>query len=124
MENPPPNPAPWSEIDDPSGRTERAILDMYNYFDTGKDMLDKVLRDASQVAAMDEIRRQKWVPMLESMIDIIAEAWDSGTTARLRASLRVVLDFFTWQILSDSGLSNTEAAKLAAAWIEASAVAE
>jgi hypothetical protein len=42
-----------------------------------------------------------------------------GAEVELRAGLRVALNFFTWQTLAASGLSNDEAARLAAMWVAA-----
>lgn len=129
MENPPPDHTAWLEISDPVHRTNRALLDMYQYYEVGQEMLGKVLRDAPLVPAMDEIRRQKWQPMLEGMVEIIVSGWKSGhnrvqiskqAMKALRASLMVALDFFTWQTLTESGLSTKEAARLASSWVESS----
>jgi len=139
VENPPPDPGSWAETQNPADRTERALREIYRYYGQGRKMLENVLRDAAVVPAMDEIRRRKWVPFLENIVEQLAEGWesyrsgqsksgsaDSGsvltaeTKERLRASLRVALDFFNWKILTDSGLSNDAAAKLAAGWVKAS----
>jgi AcrR family transcriptional regulator len=133
-ENPPPDDAAWAEIRDPARRTETALAAMYDYYEHGQDMLENVLRDAPLVPALDEINRRKWWPMVEGLVEMLAQGWDEdaggGTDAQrtpghrgrggeLRASLRVALDFFTWQTLSRSGLSNERAALLAAAWVAA-----
>jgi AcrR family transcriptional regulator len=145
-ENPPPEPGNWLQIQDPVHRVRRALLDMYCYYAKGRKMLGKVLRDAAVVPAMDEIRRQKWLPLMEGIIDLLLEGWSrsidlpvaspgkdgedrpkkrdnrEGLPRReLRSSLTVALDFFTWQTLAESGLSVSEAAKLATAWVEAAA---
>jgi AcrR family transcriptional regulator len=141
-ENPPPDPAPFEEIMDPGRRAEAALKAMYEYYDRGREMLENVLRDTPLVPALEEILRLKWWPMLEGIVDMLAEGWSSseverramdasgvedsqvrptrcGVDLELRASLRVALDFFTWQTLAASGLSNEKAARLAAAWVEA-----
>ena len=128
-ENPPPNPAVWAEIGDPSRRVVAALKAMYEYYHSGREMLNNVLRDTELVPALKEIIQLKWSPMLEGIVGLLAEGSNSPeiesltTDSReleLRASLRVALDFFTWQKLSESGLSNKKAAKLAAMWVEAS----
>lgn len=128
LENPPPDATPWAEIADPKRRTESALDDMYNYFDQGKDMLEKVLRDAPLVPALAEINSRKLQPMLEHVVELLATGWENAgsptdhtqddVSAPIRAILRVALDFFTWQTLTRSGLSNNEAARLVAAWID------
>lgn len=117
-ENPPPDPAPWAEIPDPSHRVETALLRMYEYYDRGQDMLDKVLRDAHLVPALKNILEQKWEPLLEGITTILAEGATSSLNRELRATLLVALNFFTWKTLSAAGLSNEKAAKLAVSWIK------
>lgn len=143
-ENPPPDQKVWLQIQDPGTRTRFALQEMYEYYDRGRDMLGKVLRDAAVVPAMDEIRRTKWVPHLEGIVDILVVGWSAPakqtakshlselvddnmsaadgrhtTEKEIRACLRVVLDFFTWQTLAESGLTSVDAATLAARWVGA-----
>lgn len=137
-EHPPPDPGAWLEIPDPTRRVESALAAMYDYFERGRDMLENVLRDAPLVPALDKINRRKWWPLIEGLVDMLAQGWDVSTDAggapgteggdggpshpdELRASLRVALDFFTWQTLSGTGLSNEGAARLVAGWVGASA---
>jgi hypothetical protein len=89
---------------------------MYEYYDRGKDMLEKVLRDAMLVPALEEILQQKWWPMMEGIVETLAPA--AAGADELRATLRVTLDFFTWRMLAGSGQSNRDAARLATAWVE------
>ncbi len=137
-ENPPPNPAEWAAISDPAQRTRVALEAMYKYYDHGQEMLENVFRDTPQVPALQEILRLKWWPLIEMMIEMLSpkrsgSPSDAGTSAgavegdqsispdenlETRASLRVALDFFTWQTLTASGLSSQKAAQLAAGWIE------
>jgi hypothetical protein len=91
---------------------------MYGYYDRGQAMLENVLRDATLVPALKEVLHQKWVPMIEGIVEILAQGWGSSEL-ELRASLTVALDFFTWKTLATSGLSNKQAARLATAWVEA-----
>jgi AcrR family transcriptional regulator len=138
-ENPPPDPTEWASISEPAERIRVALEDMYGYYSRGREMLENVLRDTPQVPALQEILNAKWWPMLEMMVAILARGWstpqsNSGVrtevsgqesvesnddNSELRASLRVAVDFFTWQTLSDSGLSDQDAAGLVAKWIEA-----
>ena len=141
-ENPPPDPAPWAEIPDPARRAETALAAMYGYYDRGREMLENVLRDAPLVTALAEILQQKWSPLMEGIVEILAAGWSTheaggraadagsvenaearptgqGGEVELRASLQVALNFYTWQTLSASGLSNDAAARLAAAWVKA-----
>jgi AcrR family transcriptional regulator len=134
-ENPPPDPAAWLDISDPDHRVETALAAMYAYYEQGQDMLENVLRDAPLVPALDQINRRKWWPMIDHLVDVLDRGWDAspdgggsrdaakarerGDGAARRAILRVVLDFFSWQTMARSGLSNDEAARTAAAWVRA-----
>ena len=124
-EHPPPDPTPWLEIEDPNRRVETALVQTYRYFESGEGMLAKVLRDAPLVPALEEISRQKWLPMLERMTDVLAAGWPvkaaSSRMTGIRASLRVALDFSTWQILIATGMTTEKAAQLAASWVRVGA---
>ena len=120
-ENPPPDPTVWMAISDPAKRVKIALEAMYEYYGSGKEMLEKVLRDTPQVPALQEILHQKWRPLLEKMVEILVHGWDNSerdANLKRRATLRVALNFFTWQTLAVSGLSNREAAHLVATWIQ------
>ena len=121
--NPPPDPAPWAEIADPGRRTVTALTQMYAYYESGQAMLEKVLRDAALVPALKEIIAQKWLPLMEGIVEILAAPPASDGDTRVRATLRVALNFFTWQTLASSGLSSRAAARLTAAWVDASRAA-
>ena len=122
-DNPPPDPGHgWRSRSRQSDR-RGAGSHFTHTTTTGKEMLEKVLRDGPLVPALDEILRQKWWPMMEGIVDILAQGWENAgpdtntTNVALRASLNVALDFFTWKTLTSSGLSSEGAARLAAAWI-------
>lgn len=123
-ENPPPDPTPWTKIADPASRTETALAAMYNYYDHGRDMLEKVLRDAPLVPALGDIMEEKWWPLMEGIVEILARSKAQvkpvapGVPLELIASLRVALGFSTWKSFADSGLSNDDAARLSAAWVD------
>jgi AcrR family transcriptional regulator len=114
--NPPPDPASWAEITDPNRRAVTALSAMYAYYDRSQEMLEKVLRDAALVPALEEILQRKWWPLMEGIVGILVQL--SEASEALRATSRVALDFFTWRSLIASGLSNDEAARLAAAWMK------
>ena len=120
-ENPPPDPSAWAAVVDPLKRARLALESMYRYYAQGQGMLEKVLRDAPVVPAMDEIRREKWQPLLDSVIDLLMHAFDPAQrTAALQVSLALAFDFFTWQRLAAAELAPKAAASLAVRWIDAS----
>ncbi len=119
VENPPPDPRKWVEIVDPIERAKRSLAELYDYYDRSQAMLSKVLRDVPLVPALEEIVTRKWQPFMQEMIDaLMARRYAPGPT--VRASMLVALDYFTWERLTHAGLSNAEASKLAAIWINAS----
>lgn len=129
-ENPPPVPSDWARIADPRVRVQSALEALYEYYDRGRDMLRNVLRDTPLVPAVEQIMKLKWWPLLDRMVEILAQDLPAAaptnaeagagriTPAGRQATLRVVLDFFTWQTFSACGLSNREATNLAVAWLE------
>lgn len=131
-ENPPPDISPWAEIGDPRTRALVAFEAMYDYYYRGREMLGRVLRDASLVPALEDLLQQKWWPLIDAIIGILAEGWASPGEAgqmeqmseargeiQRRATLGVALEFGTWQKLAASRLSNEEAARLAVEWVAA-----
>lgn len=141
-DNPPPDPTAWSSMPDPVSRTKTAFQEMYSYYERGHEMLEKVLRDAPLVPALEEILQAKWQPLMEMMVDVLVTAWrtpggseagsvrassaksrppksESVRELKRRAILRIGLDFFTWQKVADVGLSSDDAADLMVSWIEA-----
>lgn len=144
-EHPPPDPGAWMEIEDPGRRAETVLAAMYDYYESGQDMLENVLRDAPLLPALEEINRRKWWPMIDGLVELLSTGWLASATRtqarydgtrrepkddqtetdiprlHLDATIRVALDFFTWKTLSTTGLSNQQAARIAADWIRASA---
>jgi AcrR family transcriptional regulator len=110
QQNPPPDPAPWREIEDPAARLTLALGELYSYYRRSADMLANVLRDAAIVPALAKINAQKWWPYVDTVLDALVNKDD---TAERRAALRLVIDFWTWKKLSDSGMDDTAAARLA-----------
>jgi len=118
--NPPPDITRWSLIVDPSERTASALREMYDYYRRNERMLGNVLRDAPLIPALGSIMEQKWLPIIEQMVDLLAEGGTRQTPAHAFrcATLRVFLDFSTWQTLARSGLDDEDAARLAARLVD------
>lgn len=110
QQNPPPDPAPWKEIEDPAARIAFALSELYSYYHRNADMLANVLRDAAIVSALAEINEEKWWPYVDAVLDALVEEDDS---ADRRTAMRLVLDFWTWKKLSDSGLDDSSSVRLA-----------
>lgn len=112
--NPPPDIGRWRAIEDPDERLDVALGELYAYYRRTAGMLDKLLRDASMVAVVDEL--------MDALRALIAEAGDclmqgrglrGKVRDRTRAAIGHALAFRTWQDLTGAqGLDDEAAAGL------------
>jgi len=116
--NPFPDPAPWATIDDPSERLIRALKEMYEWYGLKEDMLGKVFRDLPIVPALQKVMGGLWSTYVEELVRTLGHGWPARR-AELEAALRLAVDFNTWRILTESGLSHDRAAELAARMVRA-----
>jgi AcrR family transcriptional regulator len=118
--NPRPDPGNWRAIRDPQQRLERALDELYAYYERTEPMFSNVLRDAELV----DFARDAVAPLHASLEDA-AEILIVGRRVRgrrrqlLRGALRHALAFSTWQSLSTNDIGRSDAAKLAIALVEA-----
>src|SRR5215210_2417442 len=123
--NPWPDLSSWRAIRDPQERLERALDELYAYYERTEPMFSNVLRDAELV----ESARDAMVP-LHSYLDEAAEILTAGRPARgrrrelLGAALRHALAFPTWHSLTTNGIGRSEAARLVTALVEAAGAAQ
>ncbi|MGD8289123.1 MAG: TetR/AcrR family transcriptional regulator [Gemmatimonadota bacterium] len=109
-EHPYPDPEGWAVVTDPTERLELALVELYRWFDRGRDMLANTLRDAPLVPALGELMDDWWGGYMDRVVSVLSEGWPDDPV--LRVALRVVVDFNTWRLLSASGLENDAAARL------------
>ena len=120
--NPWPDLGDWRAIRDPRERLERALDELYAYYERTEPMFSNVLRDAEVV----DFARDAVTP-LANYLDEAAEVLLAGRQARGRrrqlvnGALRHALAFSTWRSLSTNGIGRPEAAKLTTALVEAAA---
>jgi AcrR family transcriptional regulator len=119
---------PWPDLDgwrttaDPVARLERALDELYAYYERTAPMYGNVLRDAELVDFAADA-----VAPLESYLDVAAEALLTGYGARggrrviLRNALRHAVSFSTWRSLTANGIARPEAIRLIAALVGAAA---
>jgi AcrR family transcriptional regulator len=118
--NPWPELGNWRAIRDPQQRLERALDELYAYYEATEPMLTNVLRDAELV----DFARDAVAP-LHAYLEEAAEILTTGRRARgrrrqlLRAALRHALAFSTWRSLSANGIGRSDTAQLMTALIEA-----
>jgi AcrR family transcriptional regulator len=121
--NPWPELGEWRAIRDPQQRLERALDELYAYYERTEPMFSRVLRDAEVV----DFARDAVAP-LQTYLDEAAEVLAAGRRVRgrrrelLRRALRHALDFSTWRSLSANGVGRSDAARLSTALVEAAAV--
>jgi AcrR family transcriptional regulator len=118
--NPRPDLDNWRAIRDPQHRLERALDELYAYYERTEPMFSNVLRDAELV----DFARDAMAP-LHAYLEEAAEILIAGRQVRgrrrqlLRGALHHALAFSTWQSLSSNGIGRSDAAKLATALVEA-----
>lgn len=120
--NPLPDPERWASIEDPEERLDVALGELYAWYGQTEDMMGKVLRDAPIVPALGELMEERWFALVGSMVDVLAggRATRGKRAKRLRAAIRLAVDFWTWRNLTThGGLSETEAAAVAARAVRA-----
>ena len=128
-QNPFPDPESWLRHQDPALRLERALEELYRWYDQKQDMLGKVLRDAPLLPSLRELMEGHWEEgYMEAVVDALSRGWSGGRErregeedewgAQLRASLRVSADFHTWRTLTDCGMDSAAAAQLAARMVQ------
>ena len=120
--NPRPDLANWRAIRDPQQRLERALDELYAYYERTEPMFSNVLRDAELM----DLARDAMAPLHE-YLEEAAEILIAGRQARgrrrqlVRGALGHALDFSTWRSLSTNGIGRSDAAKLITELVEAAA---
>ena len=116
--HPPPQPASWADIEHPDERSYAALLAFYRYYHRTENMWRAVYRDADQVAAV-QAPLGRFEAYLDQVTDDLVQAWHSTQAARkpLKATLRHVLGFTTWQSLKNAKLKDKQIADLVQGWL-------
>jgi len=114
--NPPPDPSRWASVDGPAERLERALDDLYAYYERTERMLENNTRDVALVPALR--------PSMDAFLayfDAAAEVLMEGrrlrgrARARARAAIGHALAFETWRsLVRRQGLRRREAVALMA----------
>ena len=110
--NPWPDLDAWRAIRDPQQRLERALDELYAYYERTEPMFSNVLRDAELV----DFARDAVAP-LHAYLDEAAEILTAGRPVRGRrrqllvGALRHALAFSTWHSLTTNGIARADAAQ-------------
>jgi len=105
-------------------RLERALDELYAYYERTEPMFSNVLRDAELV----DLARDAVAP-LNAYLEEAAEVLTAGRRARggrrklVEAALRHALAFSTWRSLTGTGIARADAVKLMTALVERAAAA-
>jgi AcrR family transcriptional regulator len=119
-----PDLAGWRTIRDPQQRLDRALDELYAYYERTEPMYSNVLRDAE----LDDFARDAVAP-LHAYLEEAAEILAAGRQVRgrrrqlLGGALRHALAFSTWRSLSTNGIGRPDAAQLMTALVERAATA-
>lgn len=112
----------WRAIRDPGERLERALDEVYAYYERTAPMFTNVLRDAEVV----DFAREAIAP-LNDYLDEAVEVLAAGRGARgrrrelLRGALRHALSFSTWHSLSANGVARADGVRLSAGLVQTAA---
>jgi AcrR family transcriptional regulator len=122
--NPLPDPATWEAIADPAVRVEAALDALYGWYERAEPMLSAVLRDIDAMPMIAELQAGR-LAYLAAVEDGLASDWGAGgaTAPRLRATIGLALDFFTWRTLHERGLGRADAVAVMVAAVRAAAAA-
>jgi AcrR family transcriptional regulator len=120
--NPWPDLGSWRAIPEPRQRLERALDELYAYYERTEPMFNNVLRDAELV----DFARDAVAPLhayLAEAAEILAISRPVRGRRRhlLAGALRHALAFSTWHSLTSSGITRANAAMLVTALVEAAA---
>jgi AcrR family transcriptional regulator len=120
--NPWPDLGSWRAIRDPQQRLERALDELYAYYERTEPMFSNVLRDTELV----DFARDAVAP-LHAYLEEAAEILAIGRPVRgrrrqlLEGALRHALAFPSWHSLTTNGITRPDAAKLITALVDAAA---
>lgn len=123
-ENPFPDPTDWLRHEDPEVRLRRALAELYEWYDQKQGMLGKVLRDTPLLPSLREYMDDLWGGFMDAAVEALARGWSGAEMEvdALRGALRLAVDFHTWRVLTDSGMTSEAAAELAARMVAAAPI--
>ncbi len=119
--NPTPSPDAWVEIEDPSQRLQRALAELYQWYEHNQRMLDNVFRDAPLVSALrppvEGFQRQLSVMHATLMR---GRPQRGRRRARVGAAVGLAIGFGAWSsLVRENGLDSAQAVDLMAAMVAA-----
>ena len=111
-EHPPPDPGAALGIADPLERTRRALAELYGWYRETEPMTGNVQRDRRLLPDLDLVLAETSDRQLDGLADELARGFAANAKARrrIRAIIRLALEFSTWKRLTADGLSDRDAA--------------
>jgi len=119
--HPGPDPAAWARIEPPAARLRTLVVAVYRWYRETEPMTANILRDADLVPAMRDVLDGglfMWLAAVRATLEA-PFATPVGVSERVRAAIRLAVDFHAWRALAPLG--DSEAADLAARLVEAAA---
>jgi AcrR family transcriptional regulator len=114
--HPPPDPTAWATIADPEARLRHGLGAVYAYWADNAAMAANVLRDVPVLGHLGVGRRL--LGLQRDATQVLASGWSADRQQpALAATIRVAVDFHTWQrLVGEQGLSQQAAVELAVSW--------
>jgi AcrR family transcriptional regulator len=121
--HPPPELDSVFALEDPAERARVGLVRLYAFYRETEPMFGKLFSDRASVPELDRFMQQDVDPMPAALADGLAAgfALRGRRAERLKALIRLAVDFWTWRRLSRDGLDDEAAADLMAAAIAAQA---
>lgn len=116
--HPPPDPAVWQDIEDPSERARAALGAIYSYYQSTAGMYARVVPDEERVPAVRELMERSRAEYFGPVRDGLAAGWKSRRRD-FRGAIAHALQFTTWQSLEREGIPDREKTKMMVRWLEA-----
>jgi AcrR family transcriptional regulator len=109
-DSPPPNIEPGVPRGDPLDRLEDALVDLYRWYRTNQSMERNVHRDRHLLPDLDDLMRKT----ADTRLDRAAAAYSGliNATTAIRPLVRLALDFGTWALLADQGMTDKKIAQV------------
>jgi AcrR family transcriptional regulator len=114
--HPPPDPTAWATIADPEARLRHGLGQVYGYWAQNAAMAANILRDVPVLGHLGVGRRL--LGLQRDATEVLASGWSADRQQpALAATIRVAVDFYTWQrLVGEQGLSQQAAVELAVSW--------
>lgn len=114
--HPPPDPAPAFALQDPAAQLQTVLSALYPWYRENEQMLGNVQRDRYVLPALDARVAATFDEQFAALADALVAGWavHARRRERMRATITLALDFWTWRCLAKIGLDDATAAELMA----------